>query len=104
MQRWAVEAVALGALFTLATIFPVVLSNRHIQYKDLMDRYTLHTTIGVAMLVVGSIHLLLRPRWQQAAVGLLIAVSILTHYNNAVYCDLWAYQKQPGGSRVARRS
>lgn len=95
VQRWAVEAVALGALFTLATIFPVVLSNRHIQYKDLMDRYTLHTTIGVAMLVVGSIHLLLRPRWQQAAVGLLIAVSILTHYNNAVYYrDLWAYQKQ----------
>lgn len=89
------DAIWLGALATLFMIFPVVLSNREVQFRQLLDRYTLHTTIGVGMLTGGILFALFKRSVRRWILVGLILISSVTVYNTAVhYKTSWDYQKQ----------
>ena len=94
-QRFMRDAVWLGALATLFMIFPVVLSNREVQFRQLLDRYTLHTTIGVGMLTGGILFAFFKRSVRRWILVGLILISSVTVYNTAVhYKTSWDYQKQ----------
>ena len=94
-SSWHRDAIWLGALCTLTALIPAVLANRQVQYSDAFDRYTLPGTLGAILLVGGALFQFLsrrRPLW---AVGFLLAISLITHYNNAVFFrTFWEVQRQ----------
>ncbi len=94
-ENWAREAVVLGALGVLFALLPVAILDRDVQFSYNLDRYTLPAIPGAAMLIVGLGALALRQRWQKPALGLLLALALLTHFLNAAQArDEWALQKQ----------
>lgn len=95
VERWSRQVILLGALITLFAILPVVVANRHIQFTDTFDRYTLHTTMGIALFVTGLVYHLPSARLRIAVFSFLVAVSMITHYNNAaIIRQFWNYQRQ----------
>jgi hypothetical protein len=93
--HWELDAVLLGAVIALVTLLPVIAANRAVQFQDTFDRYTLAASLGVVMLVVGGAKYLLKGRQTLWLAGFLVAISIMTHYNNAAYYrDFWNYERQ----------
>lgn len=94
-SSWTVSALWIGVLSIFATVVPVVLANRSVEFRDTFDRYTLSASMGASMAIVGAIFHFFSARPRLWAMSLLLAVSILTHYNNNVYFrNFWNYQKQ----------
>ena len=94
-DAWGREAVVLGLLLVLLNIVPVVLANRDVRLTDTLDRYTLPASIGVVMVVVGLLYWVARGSLRVPAIVLLIAISIITHYNNtAFFKNFWTMEKQ----------
>jgi len=89
--------VWIGLVTTICAILPVTIANRNIGFSldSTIDRYTLHTTFGVVLLIVGAIFLLNKNKGRfWLPVGLLF-LSVLTQYNNAVYFrNAWETQQQ----------
>jgi len=93
-DHWARDAMWLGALITLVTLVPVVLSGRDVEYDSGFDRYTLQSTIGIGLLVVGAIFAVPKTTWRNTMIAILLALSIITQYNNTTYYrDFWTIQK-----------
>ncbi len=91
---WSRPAMVLGALGVLAALLPVLAAGRSVSFKDQFDRYTLHATAGVCLLVGGGLFYALRPRMRLAVLALLVGLAIPTHYLNTVYwSDFWAVQR-----------
>ena len=84
-DHWARDAMWLGGLITLVTLVPVVLSGRDVEFDGGFDRYTLQSTIGIALLVIGAIFTVPRVTWRNSMVAILVALSIITQYNNTTY-------------------
>jgi hypothetical protein len=80
---WMREEYWLGSVTILGTLLPVILANRHIVFPDL-SRYALAPSVGVVILLTGIISQLASRPLQVTLVGFLVAVSVLTHYANAV--------------------
>jgi hypothetical protein len=93
-DHWARDAMWLGALITLVTLVPVVLSGRDVEFDGGFDRYTLQSTIGIGLLVIGVIFYVPNAAWRKTAVAVLLALSIITQYNNTTYYRyFWTIQK-----------
>jgi hypothetical protein len=93
-DHWARDAMWLGGLITLVTLVPVVLSGRDVEFDGGFDRYTLQSTIGISLLVIGAIFTVPRVTWRNSMVAILVALSIITQYNNTTYYrDYWNIQK-----------
>jgi len=89
------EMAIAGGLAVLVTLLPVTLSNRDVQFSYNLNRYTLQSMGGVAILVVGLVIWLLRPGRRGWAVTGLLALAVATQVSNAVYYrDFWAQQRQ----------
>ena len=87
----------IGLVTVFCAILPVTISNRSIAISigGTDDRYTLHTTIGIVLLIVGSIFLLNRNRGRLWLPMGLLFLSVLTQYSNAVYFrNAWETQQQ----------
>ena len=80
---WMREEYWLGLVTILGTLLPVILANRHIVFPDL-SRYALAASVGVVILLTGIISQVASRPLQVTLVGFLVAVSVLTHYANAV--------------------
>jgi hypothetical protein len=80
---WMREECWLGSVTILGTLLPVILANRHIVFPDL-SRYALAPSVGVVILLMGIISQVTSRPLQITLVGFLVAVSVLTHYANAV--------------------
>jgi hypothetical protein len=80
---WTREENWLGLVTIFGTLLPVILANRHIIFPDL-SRYALAASVGVVILLTGIISQVASRPLQVTLVGFLVAVSVLTHYANAV--------------------
>ena len=58
---WSKEAVFIGLLSIAGGILPVIAADRNIFFESQFDRYTLHLTLGIALLLVGLGYLFLAP-------------------------------------------
>jgi hypothetical protein len=91
---WRKNVAILGILIVLATLFPVVMSNRTVSFQDTFDRYTLLPMAGVVMILWALIDPFQR-KTQAAILITLIFISFLTHYGNAQYFkEFWETQRQ----------
>jgi hypothetical protein len=89
------ELILMGAFTVLASLAPVVLTGRDIRWASAFDRYTLHATLGIGMLIVGLVFAGLRPGSRSFVLGFLVGFSVLTHYGNAVaWSGFWNEQRQ----------
>ena len=95
-RSWAVHAIWVGLLISAITIFPVIAANRSVELRNTFDRYTLLASIGVAMTVTGLVfHFFQKEKTRYFLLGVLIVLSVITHYSNGVYFSrFWEYQRQ----------
>ena len=80
---WMREEYWLGLVTIIAGLLPVILANRHVAFPDL-SRYALASSVGVAILLAGFIAQVVSHPVRMTLVGFLVAVSVLTHFGNAV--------------------
>ena len=52
------DVIVLGTVVVFSNLLPIIITNREVAFRDLLDRYTLQSAFGVAMIVVGSANLL----------------------------------------------
>ena len=94
-QREALEIFIIGGATVLFSLIPVVAVGRDIRWVSGFDKYTLHSSAGVAMLLVGTIALMVRSRLKFILFALLVGISIATHYGNAVqWTEFWEDQRE----------
>jgi len=82
-QKEMREHVWVGAVSILGGLAPVIAANRHIVFPD-YSRYTLIASIGVVILLSAFLFQLSSRRLMVSVAGVLIAISVLTHYGNSV--------------------
>jgi hypothetical protein len=93
-DHWARDSILLGIVIIFVTLVPVIFSKRAVIFNSGFDRYTLQSTIGIGLLVIGVIFYVPSTIWQKTAIAILVALSIVTQYNNAAYHrNFWAIQK-----------
>ena len=80
---WMREEYWLGLVTIIGGLVPVILANRHIIFPD-YSRYTLPASVGAAILIAGILDRLTSRSLRAALVAFFVAVSVLTHYANAV--------------------
>jgi len=89
------NSLVIGLITVFCAIIPVAVSNRHISFSTWLDRYTLHTTVGVVLLVTGGIFLMIKNQGRLWLLLSLLFLSVLTHYSNqASFRNAWEIQKQ----------
>ena len=82
-------------LTVLATTGPVVIAGRDVHWHSGFDRYTLHVTVGIALVLAGLIWLIASPRLRPWIGAFLILTSVGTHYLNALHWEaFWESQRQ----------
>ena len=82
---WRAETLWVGLATAIAGLIPVILVNRHVEFFS-FSRYALASSVGAAMVIVALIEYLSSPRQRLALAGLLIGMSVLTHFaNGAIY-------------------
>jgi hypothetical protein len=80
---WRREALWLGLGSVAAGLIPVVLSNREVSFPY-YSRYTLIASTGAVITLTTLVFSLPNRFWRQAALSVLILLSILTHFANSV--------------------
>lgn len=94
-QREMLEIIIIGSAAVLFALIPVVAVGRDIRWASGFDKYTLHSSAGVALLLVGTISLFIRSRLKFILFALLIGIAIATHYGNAVqWTEFWEDQRE----------
>jgi len=78
---WSGEMLWVGLVGAMAGLIPVILVNRHVEFFSL-SRYTLASSVGAAMAIVAMLEFLSSARLRWSLVGVLIGVSVLTHFAN----------------------
>ncbi len=94
-DRFAREALLLGALGTLGPVLVVVAAGRDIRWDSGFDRYTLQCTAGIALLTVGFLWGCIRHPVRSWIPVFLVGVSVLTHALNTVeWRTFWLHQQR----------
>lgn len=94
-SQWGYRTAGLGLIITVITLVPMVLAGRDVHFDSQFDRYTLQSTIGAAMVVIGLMWGVARRPARLAAILALLGISVITHFHNAVsFADFWLVQKQ----------
>jgi hypothetical protein len=89
------EMIVVGGLAVLLGALPVIVAGRDVRWESGFDRYTLHLTLGIALLVVGTLLHFARRPLPVVAFSLLIGLGVSTHYLNAVdWARAWEDQRQ----------
>ena len=88
----------MGVLGIVAALFPLVLVGRQV-FLDLsfngFNKYTLHASVGVSLLMMGLLLALVRRNGLIGIVAILLGLGIQTHYFNGLrYQESWRYQKE----------
>ncbi len=87
---WARDACLIGLTAVFLTLAPVTLSDRDIQFRLYLDRYTYQSIVPAVMLIVSLIYLAVTARWRKWAVAALLALAVITHILNAAdYAAFW---------------
>lgn len=95
-KRWIKEINVIGILWCLFAILPVVLAQRQVLFQDMLDRYTLHVTAGVAILLVGNIYWLVsQQRTRYAALAVFVGLGLTANFGNSLaFSQAWENQRQ----------
>ncbi|MCJ7568375.1 MAG: hypothetical protein MUO58_12615 [Anaerolineales bacterium] len=94
-RREFLEFIILGGGAVLSTLIPVIAVGRDVRWASGFDKYTLQSSAGVALLLVGSISYLVRSRHRFVLFALLIGIATATHYGNGVqWVDFWEDQRE----------
>lgn len=89
------ELFWIGSLTIALSLLPVTLSGRDVRFTHNLNRYTLQSAVGVAMLFTALIFCMPKFKGRFWASGLLVGLAVMTHFlNGAYYRDFWALQKQ----------
>jgi hypothetical protein len=84
--------ILLGSLSALFSLLAIVIPGRNIQFNG-FERYSLHATFGIALLIVGIL-LALPRKYSVVILIFLTALSTTTHYLNAnKWVKIWEGQK-----------
>ena len=94
-NEWMTGMLCIGILTVFTTIIPVILANRDVRFEDTFDRYTLAGSMGVALIIISILFRFFNRSKRLWITGFLIAISMITHFQNAVFFkNFWEYQKQ----------
>ena len=94
-QRELIEFTLIGAATVLFTLIPVVAVGRDIRWVSGFDKYALHVSGGVAMLIVGATSLLIRSKQKSIVFALLIGIALATQFGNGVqWAEFWEDQRE----------
>ncbi|MCD4751494.1 MAG: hypothetical protein K8R40_00295, partial [Anaerolineaceae bacterium] len=87
-------ALLFGLIFSLAMLFPVVLTNREVKFLNQMDRYTLHATVGIALFITGAIFSFIHSHVRKWIVMLIVVLSVMINIGTTLhYVEWWSVQK-----------
>lgn len=93
--RWTGEAVFLGGLTVAVSTLPVLITGRDVRWESGFDRYSLHVSIGVSILLIGLLYRFVRPRARLVVTLGLIGIAIATHFSNGVsWKQAWDSQRE----------
>jgi hypothetical protein len=88
------DFLVLGLLFVVTTSIPVILSNRHVHYQTNWDRYTLQSSLGVALVIMGLLSYIQKEWLRVCLYSCLLGMAVSTHYINAVnFKERWEIHK-----------
>lgn len=83
----------IGLIAVIVALLPVILSNREVMFKNELDRYTLHATMGVSLFLVGFIFHWVKVKGRKFILIFLLGLAIIIQFNNtAYYATWWKYQ------------
>jgi hypothetical protein len=77
------EQIVLALAVIIAGLIPVILVNRHVILPD-YSRYTLASSVGVALLLSVVIDKISSRSMKLSVAGFLVAIAILTHHGNSM--------------------
>lgn len=88
---WQMEAIALGAFWILAGLLPIILVNKHVTFFPDYSRYTLVSSAGGVLLLVGLLSFVTFRPARLTIIGFLFLSAILTHLSNgAGYAQIFS--------------
>ncbi len=96
IEQYANEFIVLGIIFVFVTLAPVVVTGRNVSFENLLDRYTLQSSFGVAMLFVGlGERLIHQQKYRLIFFSGLVFISLFFHFSNGIFWqNHWNYQRQ----------
>jgi hypothetical protein len=90
----AVTVCLVGAVSLYAALFPVLLAGRDVDFTGGYDKYTLHASPAVAILIAGLIYGFIRGRGREITLGFLIFIGAASIVLNAYHWErFWENQK-----------
>lgn len=93
-RNWGNKTMALGGLFILFALLPVIFAGREVILNHSFTRYTIQAALGVALFLVGFLFYAVREPARFWVLALLLGTAIVTHYQNAVsFQQDWEHQK-----------
>ncbi len=94
-KREVLEILIIGGAAVLFSLIPIVAVGRDIRWESGFDKYTLQSSAGVAMLLIGAISLFVRSKLRFILFGVLIGIAVATHYGNAIqWAEFWEDQRE----------
>ncbi len=85
---WKQEAILIGLVGIVFGLLPVTLANREVAFPT-YSRYTLVASFGAGLLLAVWLFGWLAPKWRGLWLSVLILISALTHYGNALEYARW---------------
>ncbi|MCC6146330.1 MAG: hypothetical protein IT308_02050 [Anaerolineaceae bacterium] len=88
-------ALWIGFFAALTAVLPPILAERHVEFRDGLDRYSLTAMAGVAIALGGLIDRVLLPSRRNTLFIALVAIGVFTQFSGMVYFrTFWDYQRQ----------
>jgi len=83
-----------GAVSLYGALFPVLAAGRDVHFFEGFDRYALHASPAVAIIMVGFLFGAVRGRIRQLFLGLLLLLGVATQILNAYHwAQMWEHEK-----------
>jgi hypothetical protein len=90
----ALTVCLVGAVSLDGALFPVLAAGRDIDFTGGYDKYTLHASPAVAILLAGLIFGFIRGHGREVILGVLIFMGVTTHFLNAYHWErFWENEK-----------
>jgi hypothetical protein len=86
--NWEKEILTVGGGMILAGLIPVIMVNREVDFVN-FSRYALASATGVGILVAAAVTHFSQQRLRWTILSALIAISVFTHYGNAILAYLY---------------
>jgi len=82
-EDWTNQAILLGLLGIIGGLVLVIIANRSVDFLN-YSRYTLVSSAGAVMAIVGVLYKLRSEKVRVVIVALMVSVAVLTHYANSI--------------------